>query len=380
MAAEWLDTALQDLERKQLLRRLRTLAAADEAVMVVDGRRLVNFGSNNYLGLAADPRVRAAAVSAARDWGVGAGASPLVCGHTAYHERLEAALARFKGTEAALVFPSGYAANVGTLGALAGPRDLVLCDRLAHASLLDGASLSRAHLRTFRHNDPDDLTRLLDRERTGRRRCWIVTESVFSMDGDVAPVPALLEAARRFDAGLILDEAHATGVLGDRGRGALEHFDLGPDGIVVIGTLSKALGSQGGFVAGEDALVQWVLNRARSYVFSTALSPVLCAAALTAVEVLQTEPGLVGRLRKLSATLRHGLRAEGEPTPIVPVLVGEPETALQRAAALAEAGLWVPAIRPPSVPRGTARLRVSLSAMHTEAQLTRLAEMLTATA
>jgi 8-amino-7-oxononanoate synthase len=336
------------------------------AWLEVEGRRLANFGSNDYLGLACDERVRRAAAQAIHErWG--AAASPLLTGRTPAHTALEADLARFEGTEAALVFSSGYAANLGTLTALAGPGDVVFCDRLNHASLIDGCRLSRARMRVYRHRDVGQLERLLHREK-GRRR-FLVTDAVFSMDGDLAPLDALVDLADRYDATLIVDEAHGTGVFGERGRGVAEYLGVESRVAVRAGTLSKALGSSGGFVAGSRELVDWLANQARSYVYSTAPPPAVCAAASAALRVVQDEPERRRRLLESASRLRAlladaGIEVGGEKGPIVPVVVGDPEGAVACAAALEQRGFLVPAIRAPSVPRGTDRLRVSLSADH----------------
>jgi 8-amino-7-oxononanoate synthase len=347
------------------------------------GRTLVNFSSNDYLGLAADPRLARAAARAARRYGCGAGASPLVSGHLPPLRALERDLARWEGAEAALVFSSGFAANLAVVGSL-GQGAVVFSDERNHASLIDGCRLSRAAVRVYRHGDANHLHDLLRREGGGARRL-IVTDSVFSMDGDLAPLPDLADLAERYDCLLVIDEAHATGVLGERGRGVSEllappaGFD--PRRLVKVGTLSKALGGQGGFVCGPRLLVDWLVNHARPYVFSTALAPPAAAAARRAVALVAEEPQRRHHLRQLADLLRERLRATGRPAggsrcPIVPVLVGDAAAAVALSARLQERGLLVPAIRPPSVAPGTARLRISLTAGHTEEDVNRLAEAL----
>jgi 8-amino-7-oxononanoate synthase len=363
----WIDEESEAWSRRGLARRL----------VVRDGRSLLNFASNDYLGLASDPRVIEAACSAARVHGWGSGASPLVSGWHAPHEALAAALAEFEQVEAVALFPSGFAANLGAIVALVGSGDAVYLDRLDHACLVDGTRLSRARLRVYPHNDVGRLEAILSRDRGKFRRSLIATEGVFSMDGDLAPLAELADLARRFGAMLMVDEAHGTGVFGAEGRGASEHFGVADRVDVKVGTLSKALGSIGGFVAGSRRLVDWLINRARPLIYSTSLPPSAAAAATRALEILQLEPWRRIMLADLSASLRGALPKLGFPDvgpggPIVPVVVGEPGEALDRAARLLERGCLVPAIRPPTVPEGTARLRISLTAAHSSEDLDRL--------
>lgn len=381
-----LDSILQDrllrLEQAGVRRRLRPLEAAP-GVVVTDsaGARLRNFSSNDYLGLATHPAVRAAAADALREHGAGATASRLICGSLPPHRDLEQALARFKDTEAALAFSSGFAAALGVIPALVGPGDFVVLDRLAHACLVDGARLSGARLRVFRHNDPADLERLLawvDRQRkpgadAESGRVLIVTESVFSMDGDRAPLREIVEAKRRHQAWLLVDEAHGTGVLGPGRRGGIEELGLrcGTDVEVTFGTLGKALGAGGGFVAGSAVLADYLVNRARSFVFSTAPPPATAAAARAALEVVASAEGgeRAARLWSRVHDLHAGLRAQGWELPppasaILPLHVGAEDAAMRLSAALRDEGFLVPGIRYPTVPRGRARLRLTLSADH----------------
>ena len=285
------------------------------------------------------------------------------------HRELEEEIASFKQAEAAVVFPSGYHANVGMLQALAGPGDVIILDRLAHASLVDGARLSRATLRVFRHNDPEDLAKVLKRGR-GAGEQWVVTESVFSMDGDRAPLGDLLSVCEEEDARLYVDEAHGTGVWGPDGRGWVNALGLAGRVPVCMGTLSKGLGAQGGFVVGSRSLIQWVVNRARSFIYSTALNPGAAAAALAAIRIARTEPERRARLFSLSARLRAGAGLSGE-GPIVPVHAGQDADAVSLSNRLWEEGLFAPAIRPPTVPRGTARIRFSVTAGHREEDVDR---------
>jgi 8-amino-7-oxononanoate synthase len=370
---------LADWRRRGLHRVRRRPGSAQGARLRLGGRTLLNFSSNDYLDLAADPRLARAAARAARRYGCGAGASPLVSGHLPPLRALERDLARWEGTEAALVFSSGFAANLAVVGGLAGRDDAVFSDELNHASLIDGCRLSRAAVHVYRHGDANHLHDLLRRAGRARRRL-IVTDTVFSMDGDLAPLADLADLARRHDGLLVIDEAHATGVLGAHGRGLSEW--LPPDRaddrrLIKVGTLSKALGSQGGFVCGPRTLVDWLVNRARPYVFSTALAPPSAAAARRAVALVAAEPERRRHLLGLAARLRDRLDAAGWPagrsqSQIVPLLVGDARGAVELSARLEEQGLLVPAIRPPSVPPGTARLRVSLTAGHTEEDVDRL--------
>jgi 8-amino-7-oxononanoate synthase len=356
----------------------------------VRGRTLVNFASNDYLGLAGDKRLAQAAARAARRYGCGAGASPLVIGHSRPLRRLERALANWEVTDGALVFPSGFAANLGTISSLVEEGDAIFSDALNHASLIDGCRLSRARVVVYRHADANHLDDLLRRVGPGVRRLLIVSDTVFSMDGDIAPLTDLCDLARRHDCNLLIDESHATGVLGETGRGALELVPaerrLEPDRCIRIGTLSKALGTQGGFACGSRQLIEWLVNRARPYFFSTALAPPIAAAALRGVAIVAAEPERRRHLLELANLLRSRLRgcgladrgATNSRCQIVPVIVGDSRRALQLSRQLEEIGLLVPAIRPPSVPDGTARLRIGLSAGHTEEDVVRLTDALRA--
>jgi 8-amino-7-oxononanoate synthase len=376
----WIESELAALERRGLRRRLATRTGPQTARLTIGGRELIHFSSNDYLALAADPRLASAAAAAAEQEGWGSGASPLVSGHGLAHARLEQRLAAFEGTEAALVFSSGYAANVGTVAALAGPGDVVFTDRKNHASLLDGCRLSRADVRVYPHGDWRRLDELLARGSQDRRRL-IVTDSLFSMDGDLAPLAPLADLAQRHGAMLMIDEAHATGVFGGRGRGVAEHLDVDDRIPVRVGTLSKALGSIGGFVAGSRSLVEWLVNRARPYVFSTAPPPAAAAAAMAALRIVDDEPqrrqGLLARADALRKRLaEQGWNVGHSASQIIPLMVGEPDRAVELAAALRERGLFVPAIRPPTVPEGEACLRISLTCGHTAEMIERLVETL----
>ncbi|MCA9031008.1 MAG: 8-amino-7-oxononanoate synthase [Planctomycetaceae bacterium] len=372
----WIDSALDELRQKELLREQRTCIPLPQGkCQLVDEHGVAsgplwNFATNDYLGLAGHPRVVAAAEAATREFGAGARSSPLVTGRTPIHARLERQIATFKQTEAALLFPTGFAANVGTITSLVGTGDVVLCDRLNHASLIDGCRLSKATLRVYPHGDVDVVRRELPKVPEGRRKL-IVTDSLFSMDGDAAPLRELISAAEEFGAMLLVDEAHATGVFGKRGTGLLENCSHS-EHVIAVGTLSKALGAQGGFVAGSRKVVDWVFNNARPQIFSTALTPAACAAASTAIRCVEEFPEMREELLNRSQHLATSLRQQGWNVPvevcgpIVPLIVGESTRAVEYAARLRDMGCIVPAIRPPSVPHNTARLRISLSYAHGE--------------
>jgi 8-amino-7-oxononanoate synthase len=350
----------------------------------VAGQVLLNLSSNDYLGLSQDPRLIDAAQAAAARWGTGAGASRLVVGHLALHEAVEARLADFKGTKAAVIFPTGYMANVGTISALAGPGDAIFCDRLNHASIYDGIKLSGAGLQRFPHRDLNRLEDLL-REAGGARRRLIVTDSVFSVDGDLAPLQDLVTLKGRYGAWLMIDEAHATGVLGERGAGLAEAEGVSREVDIHMGTFSKALGSQGGYVAGGRRLVDYLYNRARSFIYSTALAPPVLGAIDRALEVVVREPErrrhLLDEAEKFRRSLlAAGLDILGSETQIIPVLVGDNARTLKFAAELRAQGLMAVALRPPTVPPGRARVRFSLSAAHGREDLTRARETIVATA
>jgi glycine C-acetyltransferase/8-amino-7-oxononanoate synthase len=372
----WTD-GLEALAGQGLRRRLRRVDSRQGAYVALDGRDVCCFSSNNYLGLAAHPRVVQAACEAVERWGWGAGASRLITGHMAPHEQLEQRIAAFKGTPAALVCSTGYQANLAAIRAVAGPGDAVFIDKLNHASIIDAVRGCGATFRVFGHRDYDRLERLLDRSASARRRI-IVTDSLFSMDGDFADLPRLTGLKRRYDALLCIDEAHATGVFGGRGRGLAEA--MGVDGAVdlVVGTLSKALGGIGGFVAGPADLVDWMVNTAGAFIYTTALPPAACAAAMAALDLVETEPQRRTGLLDLAAHLRRelgevrGLDIGRSQSQIVPLILGEAERAVRVAEALLGEGLLVLPIRPPTVPRGTARLRISLCCEHTPADIDRL--------
>jgi 8-amino-7-oxononanoate synthase len=373
---DWINAELENLERAGLRRRLTERHGPQTAHIVIGDRELVNFSSNDYLGLAADARLAAAARAAIDREGWGSGASPLVSGRGSSHAELERRLAEFEGTDAALIFPSGFAANAGVIPALVDEGDAVFGDAKNHASLIDGCRLSKATRFVYPHCDCDTLERMLQ-DAAGFRRRLIVTDTLFSMDGDLAPLVRLAELAGEYDAMLMVDEAHATGVFGATGRGVVEHLAVGCPELhdqvhVCIGTLSKALGTGGGFVCGQQSLVDWLANRARTYVFSTAQPAATSAAAVATLDIVQREPQRRTQLLERAAELRARLQAQGWDTgrsesQIIPLLVGDPERTMRFAERLREAGFFVPGIRPPSVPEGESLLRLSLCYHHAPA-------------
>jgi 8-amino-7-oxononanoate synthase len=372
-ALSWIDEELDALDQQGLRRRLRAHDGPQGSRIAVDGRELVNFGSNDYLALAGDPRLARAANEATAREGTGGGASPLLAGRGESHARLEADLAGFEGAEAAIVFTSGFAANLGAIPPLVARGDAVFGDEMNHASLIDGCRLSRAAVHVYRHADWRQLEQMLAGA-AGARRRLIVTDGLFSMDGDLAPLVELTELARRHDALLLVDEAHATGVLGRGGRGACQHFGVEHAVHVRVGTLSKALGGAGGFVCGNRNLIEWLVNRARSYVYSTVPPPAVCAAASMALDIVREEPRRREQLQQKASGLRARLAAQGwnvgeSASQIIPLVVGEPQRAVALSDALANRGFYVPAIRPPSVPAGQSRLRIGVGFGHDEAML-----------
>jgi 8-amino-7-oxononanoate synthase len=361
--------ALETLADRRLLRQRRTVSRHAGGWCEVEGRRLVDFASNDYLGLSHDSRVVEAAARAAAECGTGSGASALVVGRSARHERLEARLAQFEEQEAAILFPTGYAANVGTITALVDGDDAIFSDRLNHASLIDGCRLSGAVVHIYNHQALVSLEARLAAARTARRRL-IVTDGVFSMDGVHAPLRELCALACRHDAQVLVDEAHATGIFGPRGRGTAELLGVEDLVAVRVGTLSKAIGSVGGFVCGSRVLIDWLWNRARPQIFSTAAPPSACAAACAALDIVDAEPERRANLLRLSQQLRDGIAELGLETvpggcgPIVPVILNEPALAVRMAEGLEQQGYLVGVMRPPSVPEDSSRLRITVSAAH----------------
>jgi glycine C-acetyltransferase/8-amino-7-oxononanoate synthase len=374
---------LAELGRAGLRRRMRLIEGPQGPHVRLGGAEVLLLCSNNYLGLADHPRVREAAADAAQRYGVGAGASRLISGSMTLHRTLEGSLAEFKGSEAALLFGSGYLANTGTVAALAGAGDVVFSDELNHASIIDGCRLSRAETFVYRHCDLDHLESGL--RAAGSRARLIVSDGVFSMDGDVAPLRELAELARRYGCMLMVDEAHGTGALGPGGRGATAAAGLADEVDVVVGTLGKALGGYGAYVCASAQVVELLVNTARPFIYSTAPPPPSVAGALAALQLLVARPGMVGQLRRNAATLRealsaNGLSTGGSRTQIVPVVVGDARRATALCERVLERGVFAQAIRPPTVPQGTSRLRLTVMASHRADELQGAARVIAAAA
>jgi 8-amino-7-oxononanoate synthase len=365
-----------DIRASQGLLRVRRIVDGKQGPdLHADGEEILSFCSNDYLGLASHPALIAALQQAAAEAGVGGGASHLITGHHRLHHELEEALAAFVGLPRALFFSTGYMANLGIVSAMVGRGDAIFADRLNHASLNDAAVLSRADLHRYAHNDVAVLERQL--AQSPARRKLVIADAVFSMDGDIAPVPELLALCERYDAWLMLDDAHGFGVLGEHGEGTLAHFGVKSPRIIYMATLGKAAGVSGAFVAGEPELVEYLVQKARTYIFTTAMPPALAAALLAALPIIRAEPQRRAHLRSLVETLRAGLkltkwRLDPSITPIQPLIVGSNEDALRASEKLRARGILVPAIRPPTVPQGTARLRITLSAAHKAEDVQRL--------
>jgi 8-amino-7-oxononanoate synthase len=369
----WLKSELDQLHQAGLWRSLRSVTTAPTGRVLLDGRDVILLGSNNYLGLSVHPIVTEAATTAVRKYGTGASASRLMSGNCDLYTELESKIAKVKETEAALVFGSGYLANIGTIPVLAGDGDLILSDALNHASLIDGCRLSHATKQIYRHCDIEHLESLLTQSTKFRRRL-IVTDGVFSMDGDIAPLPEICELADRYDAMVMVDDAHSFGVLGEKGGGTVEHFGLENRGVIQMGTLSKAVGGLGGYVAGSADLINFLVNRARSFIFTTGLPPATLAGASAALDVIRSTPELRQRLSSNVLLLKNALLEKGfqllpSETQILPLILGAADVASRFAEALLSHGVYAPAIRPPTVPEGTSRLRLSVIASHTPEDL-----------
>lgn len=370
--SDFIERSLEEIRSRNLYRQLQVVDGEQGPTVRLDGREVLNLSSNNYLGLADHPALKAAGKDALDRYGCGSGASRLISGNMALHEELERRIARFKGTEAALLFNSGFQANAGIIGALAGKGDAVFSDRLNHASIIDGCRLSRASVSIYDHCDVDHLEDRLKRAPAAARKL-VVTESVFSMDGDVAPLEEIVELAERYDARVMVDEAHATGVRGPNGAGVVAELGLGDRVLVQMGTLGKALGVFGAYAAGSARLRELLINRARSFIFTTSLPPVVLAMAAAALDLAERERTRQCALQRNTEQLRDGLRRLGYQvrgsTQIIPVMVGEERRCMELARALLDRGFYVQGIRPPTVPEGTSRLRATTMATHTPAQL-----------
>ena len=374
-----LQSGLEERASQGLLRSRRTLLSPQSPNIVVDGNAYLSFCSNDYLGLANHPQLIAALQQGAQQYGAGAGAAHLVSGHMQVHHQLEIELAAFVGKPAALLFSTGYMANLGVVQALVGKDDTVFADKLNHASLNDAMLLSRAHIKRYRHNDMTQLAQMLAQTQSGRK--LIITDAVFSMDGDLALLPELIALFEQHDAWLLVDDAHGFGVLGEHGRGSLAHFGIVSRRIIYMATLGKAAGVFGAFVAAEQVVIDTLINQARSYVYTTATPPALASAVLASLQLIEQGEESRAHLQRLITQLRSGLNdlhwsLMPSSTAIQPLLIGDNQAALDLSNALRERGIWVAAIRPPTVPQGTARLRITLSATHSAADVTRLTETL----
>ena len=378
MTEDFYTGCIDDLKRAGRYREMHTISGVQGAEVLVDGRRAICMCSNNYLGLAGHPALIEAHVKAARQFGSGAGASRLISGNMDLHARLEERIARFKGVEKALLFNSGYQANVGIITALAGPGDTIYSDQLNHASIVDGSRLSKAAVRVYHHCNMRELEQIISSDK-GAGRKLIVTDSVFSMDGDLAPLEEIVEIKRRHGAMLLIDEAHATGVIGPGGRGLAAAYGLEGEIDLTMGTLGKALGSFGAFVGASFHLIDYLINTARSFIFTTALPPPVAASAIAAFDVIESEPELITKLNEAARYMRKGLKdigfnvPDGE-TPIIPVIIGDEHKTMNCCERLLDLRVFVQGIRPPTVPQNGSRLRVTVMATHTREHLDRALE------
>ncbi|KAM3113388.1 8-amino-7-oxononanoate synthase [Phormidesmis sp. 146-33] len=376
----WIEQSLATIHRAGWHRSTQAIDSLPGAVIEIEGRSYLNFASNDYLGLAGDDRLIQAAIDATKEWGTGSTGSRLVTGHRTLHRQLEHAIANLKQTEDALVFSSGYLANLGAIAALTGKRDLILSDQYNHSSLRNGAIVSGATILDFDHVDMQNLRHHLERQRSQFQRCLILTDTIFSMDGDICPLPELLNLADEFDCMVLVDEAHATGVMGSSGAGCVEQLDCRGRSLIQMGTLSKAIGSLGGYITGSATLIDFLRNRAPSWIYTTGLSPADTAAAISAIELVQQEPqrrkqlwNNVALLKKLISDQPH-LKLLPSNSQILCIQLPDVKTALKAAQTLKDCGIFAPAIRPPTVP--TSRIRITLMATHTSDQIQQLASAL----
>ena len=385
---EFIADELGQLKQSGLYRSLKTITKTDGRMVEINGKQYINFCSNNYLGLANHPKIIESSQQAAKEFGAGSGASRLICGNLMIHEELEKKIANFKGREAALVFPTGYMANLGVITSLVDENDTIIIDRLNHASIIDACKLAKAKLQVYPHKDMETLEKVLQRSSKFKKRL-IVTDSIFSMDGDIAPLPEIARLAKEYQAITMIDEAHATGVLGTRGKGLEEHYGMEGQVDIVMGTLSKAVGSLGGFIAGSFELIDYLKNKARSFIYTTALPPSVCAASIAALGIIENEPELIKKLRNNIAhltpliplsisggegeTRREGVRIF---TPIIPIIVGDLQKTMELSDKLFNAGILAAGIRPPTVPENECRIRLTVSALHTKEDIECLASLL----
>lgn len=376
MGLDFISGELKTLKDQSLMREYKTLEGEQGPYIQIQGKSYLSFCSNNYLGLANHPMIKQAAAAAIYQYGWGAGASRLVSGNMALHQELEKEIAKFKGTEAALLFPTGYMANIGALCALVTKGDVVIGDKLNHASIIDGCRQSGATFRVYPHKNMAQLEALLKRSSSLFRRKLVITDSLFSMDGDIAPLPEIITLTKKYDAILMIDDAHATGVFGQYGRGMAEHYSLHGKIDIIMGSFSKSIGSIGGFIAGSKDLIDFLKNKARSFIYTTALPPAACAASLAALTLIQGDISLIRKLWDNISYLRYRLSKYTDTivaeSPIVPIIIGSAEDALHISTELYRHGILIPAIRPPTVPLGTSRLRISLMAAHTKNDIDKL--------
>jgi glycine C-acetyltransferase len=375
---KFVDDELNKIKQEGLYRSLRCLEGHQGSRIGIDGKDCINLCSNNYLGLANNPRLRQAGIEAIQKYGVGAGASRLICGNFKLYQELENRLARFEKQEAALVFNSGYCANLGVITALVGHGDIVFSDKLNHASIVDAALLSRAEVKRYPHKDMEALKKFLAGSKNYKRKL-IITDTVFSMDGDIAPLPEIVDLAKRFDAMVMVDEAHATGVFGENRTGLAEHFGLQEEIDVHMGTLSKAFGCLGGYITGKKGLIEYLINRSRPLIYTTALTPSVLASSIAAIDIVEKEGWMTKTLWANAGFLKRGLidmgfDLVGSETQIMPILVGETEKAVEFSKGLLQEGVFIQAIRPPTVPKSQARLRLTAMATHKEQDLEKALE------
>lgn len=373
---DFITDEIKTLKEQGLYRSLKTIEHYDGPVVTIDGKEFLLFCSNNYLGLANHPKVIEEAIKATKKFGFGSGASRLISGNSILHQTLEKEIAKFKNREAALVFPTGYMANVGTISALLNEGDAVIVDRLNHASIIDACRLSKAKILPYPHKDMAGLGKILKKSGSFRKRL-IITDSVFSMDGDIAPLPDIIRLAKKYDAMTMIDEAHATGVIGEGGRGLEQHFGLTGQADIVMGTLSKALGSLGGFIAGGKSLIEYLINKSRSFIYTTALPPAACAAALASLQIIEARPEHlrnlwknVGYLKKELTGLKFNTGESG--TPIIPIIIGDLNKTMELSQYLYDNGIFVSGIRPPTVPKDECRIRLTVMATHTQKDIDKL--------
>jgi glycine C-acetyltransferase/8-amino-7-oxononanoate synthase len=373
---EFLNEELKNLEEKGLYRKFKTLLSSQGVEVKIGDEIFINFCSNDYLGLANHPYVKLTMINAIEKYGIGSGASRLICGNMREQERLEEKLAKFKGEESCLVFPTGYMANLGVISTLLDVEDVVIIDRLNHASIIDGCKLSKAKIMVYSHVDMNSLEDVLKKVKNFRRRL-IVTDSVFSMDGDIAPLPDIIKLARKYHAMVMVDDAHATGVLGKNGRGIVEYYNMKDKPDIIMGTLSKAIGSLGGFICGSKSLIEYLKNKCRSFIYTTGIPPSLCASSIASLEIIEKNPEIIRKLWDNTYYLKEklnnlNLNTLSSNTPIIPIVLGDEKKTIEVANKIQEKKILLIGIRPPTVPKGTSRLRITLTSNHTKIHIEEL--------